>query len=109
MGGADPEVGGADPEVGGADVAVADADAAVGGVGCSVGCVGTAVVCAGPVTPVTAVCYIGASSVTNDVTQSSSLKMFSSNGQIPHARKPAMAFSGVEDLWKALPTSAAMS
>ena len=86
-----------------------DADAAVGGAGCSVDCVGTAVVAAGPVTPVTAVCNIGASSVTNDAMKSSSLKMFSSNGQIPHARKPAMAFSGVEDLWEALPTSAAMS
>ena len=109
VGGADVAVGGADIAVGGADLAVADADAAVGCAGCSVGCVGTAVVAAGPVTPVTAVCNIGASSVTNDAMKSSSLKMFSSNGQIPQARKPAMAFSGVEDLWKALPTSAAMS
>ena len=109
VGGDDPEVGGVDPAVGGADPAVADADAAVGDAGCSVGGVGTAVVGAGPLTPVTAVCNIGASSVTNDAIKSSSLKMFSSNGQIPHARKPAMAFSGVDDLWKALPTSAAMS
>ena len=101
LGGADPALGGADIAVGGADPAMADADAAVGGAGCSVDCVGTAVVDAGPVTPATAVCNIGASSVTNDATKSSSLKMFSSNGQIPHARNPAMAFSGVEDLWKA--------
>ena len=109
VGGADVAVGGADIAVGGADLAVADADAAVGGAGCSVDCVGTAVVAAGPVIHVTAVCNIGASSLTNDAMKSSSLKMFSSNGQIPQARKPAMAFSGVEDLWKALPTSAAMS
>ena len=71
--------------------------------------VGTAVVSAGPATPVPAVSKIGASSVTNDAMKSSLLKMFSSNGQIPHPRKPAMGFSGVDDLWKALLTSAAMS
>ena len=85
------------------------ADAAAGGPGCLMGGVGTAVVGAGPATPVPAVSKIGASSVANDAMKSSLLKIVSSNGQIPHPRKPAMAFSGVDDLWKALLTSAAMS